>query len=88
MKQEIPLTDRIARMADDLARNPVSDCQLAGSESVGASQMRIFTYRQGSERKQIWIGGDDQLPHLFKASNGPVSVTMKVNYGSVAAPLP
>lgn len=90
MKQQIPVSDRAARMADDLARNPVSECRQAGTESVDGVPMRIYAYRQGAGEgtpKRIWIGEEDNLPHAFRTTQGPVQITMKVEYKGIEAPL-
>jgi hypothetical protein len=92
MKQQMPQSDRAARMSEELARNPIGECRLISTESVGGAAMRVYTYVQGGEgtryTKRIWIGEVDNLPHAFAAIQGPVSVTMKVDYQGVEAPLP
>jgi hypothetical protein len=93
MKQRIPLSERVSRMADELSRNPISDCHLARTDTVNGVTMQVYAYRQGSAQagevapKQIWIGADDKLPHAFEATQGPVSITMQVDYKEVEAPL-
>lgn len=59
---------------------------------VNGMQMQVYDYRQASAEgeatpKQIWIGAQDMLPHAFTATQGPVSVNMKVEYKGVEAPL-
>lgn len=97
MKQRILPAERAARMADEVARHPVSFCHSLGTEGVGNTAMAVYEYRQGGEAaaaggdsatKRIWIGVQDGLPHLFKSNEGPVSVTMQVEYVRVQTPLP
>lgn len=91
MKQQITAAERAARIGEELARNPIRQCRLAGTEEVGGAPMRVYVYRQGpgeeGEAKRIWVGQDDNLPHAFRAIQGPVQVTMKVEYNGVEAPL-
>ncbi len=91
MKERITAAERVARMADELARNPISDCRLAGKDTLGGAAMLTYTYRQGAgaaDAKRIWIGVADGLPHFFTSAEGTVSVTMRVEYDHVEAPLP
>jgi hypothetical protein len=93
MKQQITAAERMARMADDIARNPIGDCHLAAREEVGRAPMLVYTYRQGAvvgegtPSKRIWIGAEDNLPHAFTSTQGPVQITMKVEYNGFEAPL-
>lgn len=97
MKQHISLAERVARIADEVARHPISSCHLLGTELVGNTTLAIYGYRQSVEAaaaggdgaaKRIWIGVQDGLPHLFKSDEGSVSVTMQVDYERVQTPLP
>ena len=96
MKERITPAERVARMADELARNPISDCRPEGKDTLGGLAMLTYSYRQGAEAakgedagtKRIWIGVEDGLPHFFTSAEGAVSVTMRVEYDRVEAPLP
>lgn len=100
MKERITVPERVARMADELARNPIRDCRLIGKDTRDGLAMLTYAYRQGSAAvprggaggdaaaKRIWIGVEDGLPHLFTSAEGAVSVTMRVDYNRVEAPLP
>lgn len=105
-KTHVTLPQRVARMADELARDPVVDCHLVGNEVKDGLATQVYTYRQGAaeaqpspeaipkegaERpglKHIWIGAEDGRPHFFSSSEGPVSVSMHVEYDHVENPLP
>ncbi len=100
MKERITAPERVARMADELARNPIRDCRLIGRDTRDGRAMLTYAYRQGSgaaqrgdtggeaAAKRIWIGAADGLPHFFTSAEGAVSVTMQVEYDRVEAPLP
>jgi hypothetical protein len=105
-KTHLTLQQRTARMADELARDPIVDCQLVGNEVKDGIATQVYTYRQGSAStqaspdaspkegadrpglKHIWIGAEDGRPHFFSSSEGPVSVSMHVEYDHVQNPLP
>ncbi len=88
MKQRITRTERSARMDDEISRNPLSECRVSGQESRGGSALVVYDYKQAGADKRIWIAAADGLPHLFTSSEPPVAVTMSVDYGEHAAPLP
>ena len=88
MKQRITRTERSARMDDEISRNPPSQCRVSGQETSGGTALVVYDYKQAGIDKRIWIATEDGLPHLFTSSEPPVAVTMSVDYGEYAAPLP
>jgi hypothetical protein len=97
MKVQITLAERGHRVTEELAHNPVSACrQLGPSDEVGGVSTVLYTYHQGNASttegpeadKRIWVGAQDGLPRLFKATEGPVAVTMRVEYAEIQSPLP
>ena len=51
-KSRVSLPERVARMADELARNPVVDCRAAGTEVKDGVATQVYTYRQGAAAAQ------------------------------------
>lgn len=98
MKQRIVLAERVERVETELARTPISDCRLVGTDTIDGVPLRLYSYRQGEAplaegdgdalAKRIWVGVEDGLPRYFKATQGPVSVAMRVRYDDVRSPLP
>lgn len=88
MKQRIDRADRAARMATEIAQKPVADCRAEGTETRDNIVMSMYAYRQGEAAKRIWVGAADSLPYYFTSDEPPVSVTMRVDYTEVPAPLP
>ena len=97
MKLPITLAQRGERLTKELTDNPVTACRLEGpSDAVSGVPTVSYAYRQGNASttdgpeadKHIWVGAQDGLPRLFKATEGDVAVTMKVEYADVQSPLP
>ena len=107
MRQLIPLAERATRMAQELARAPLTRCRRLGDDRLGDVPVTLYGYDQGASgdrgasgtgpeaadpegapAKRIWIGTQDGLPHLLKATDGATSVTTRVEYDHVVAPLP
>ncbi len=87
MKNRVTADERAARMADELARHPPERCRAEPSETRDGTPMRVYAYNQGAAEKRIWVGAEDGLPHALTSSEGPVSVTTRVDYDDVSAPL-
>jgi hypothetical protein len=97
MKVQLTVAERGQRLAQELARNPVSACRQVGpSDEVSGVSTVLYVYHQGNASttegpeadKHIWVGTEDGLPRLFRAKEGPVAVTMKVDYAEIQSPLP
>ncbi len=97
MKVQMTVAQRGQRLTEELTRHPVSACHQVGpSDELSGISTVLYAYRQGNAStadgpeadKHIWVGAQDGLPRLFKANEGPVVVTMKVDYDGVQSPLP
>ena len=88
MKQRITRDERSARMDGEINRSPPSECHLAAEETHDGIAMLVFDYKQAKADKRIWIAAVDGLPHRFTSNEPPIVVTMSVDYGDYAAPLP
>ncbi len=96
MRVQMTVAERVQRLAQELARNPVSTCRQEGpSDEIAGVSTVLYTYHQGNASttegpeadKHIWVGAQDGLPRLFKATEGPVAVTMRVEYAGIQSPL-
>jgi hypothetical protein len=97
MKVQMTVAQRGQRLAKELASNPVSACRQVGpSDEVAGVSTVLYIYHQGNASttegpeadKHIWVGAQDGLPRLFRATEGSVAVTMSVDYAGIQSPLP
>ena len=51
-KTRVTIPERVARVAEELARNPVVDCHAAGTEVKDGVATQVYTYRQGPAAAQ------------------------------------